>query len=100
MERANAIARASRSIWSAGGPSRNPPSGALAPPGGFSRPPERLLQRLPLGDLHLDQVGLRSLHLRQRDGQHAVLVRRLDLLRVDRGRQREGPLERAVGALI
>ena len=50
--------------------------------------------------LDLDQVGLRRLDLRQRDRQQAVLVRRLDLLRGDRGRQRERPLERAVGALI
>src|SRR5207249_62754 len=57
-------------------------------------------QRLRRRDLHLDQVRLGRLRLRQRDRQHAEVAGRLDLVRIDRGRQPERPLEGAVGPLI
>ncbi|MCK7521301.1 MAG: hypothetical protein MZV64_28275 [Ignavibacteriales bacterium] len=51
--------------------------------------------------LHLDLNLLRLGFLanRELDGQHAVLVVRRHLRGVHRGRQREGPAERAVGPL-
>src|SRR5438309_4730000 len=43
------------------------------------------VQRLLRRELHLDQVGLGRLRLRQRDRQHAEVVGRLDLFGIDRG---------------
>ena len=50
-------------------------------------------------DLHLDLLGLGLGLLGQRDAQHAVGAGRVDLVGVDRGRQREAADEAAVAAL-
>src|SRR6266487_7080172 len=73
------------------GPCRPPPSYSLR---------SGVQQRFVRRDLHRDQVRLGRLRLRQRDRQHAEVVGRLDLVRIDRGRQPEGPLEGAIGPLI
>ena len=57
-----------------------------------------LQQRLLRRDLHLNEVGFGRLRLRQRDRQHAEVVGRLDLVGIDRGGQRERPLEGAMVA--
>src|SRR6266571_5584589 len=51
-------------------------------------------------DLHLDVPRPRLLDLRQGDGQHAMLVVRLDVAGVHGRGQREAALERAVTAFI
>src|SRR3989440_8787333 len=73
------------------GPCRPPPSHSLR---------SGVQQRLVRRDLHLDQVRLGRLRLRQRDRQHAEVVGRLDLVGIDRGRQPERPFEGAIGPLI
>src|SRR5579872_5268084 len=49
---------------------------------------------LPLAPMHLDLLRLRRLRLGQRQREHAVLVARLGLIRIDGARQRHRAMER------
>src|SRR5262245_54923030 len=69
-------------------------------PAGFAGRGRELAQVVVrLVELHVDVARLGLVGLRHVDLEHAVLVRRLDLLGADRQPERERPLERAVRTL-